>query len=601
MHLAEYLFRRIYEINIRSVFGVPGDFNLTALDYIEECGLHWVGNVNELNAGYAADGYARIRGMSVIVTTLGVGELSALNAIAGASAELVPIIHIVGFPSTTIQEKELPFHHTLADGDFESFMKMSERISAAAIQLKDPLEATKMIDDTIVECYRSSKPVYIGLPMDLVKAEIDSSPLEKPLLLRPPSTSTTATEEHVVKTIRERLFKAQNPVVIVDSLAGRYEGLHVTRSFVEKSNLPCFAFPMAKGIINESLPNFRGIYAGDVSNPGVREAIQSSDLILLIGPRPSDLNTGAFKSDIPDVDTIVFHRDTVKMVEETYSGLSMKNVFGKLSDAICASTSNTASNSYSSSPLSSPASSVGTKAPKISLDEADQAIPSKKIDTSAGSIELSQEWMWQRISSWLEEDDIVAMDIGTSALGGVWCHHPRGAQSLFQLLWCSIGFALGATVGAAIAAREQLEESETKKKRRTILFTGDGSLQMTAQEISTLVRQELGVIIFVICNDGYTIERFINGWEKSYNDVQPWDYKLLPQVFTPKPDSVRTYSVRTRDELEALLTDDQFGPAGNFDEAQPEPLRLVEIYIDKHDAPQTIPDMISAIHGKTAT
>jgi pyruvate decarboxylase len=289
------------------------------------------------------------------------------------------------------------------------------------------------------------------------------------------------------------------------------------------------------------------------------------------------------------------------MLEETYSNFSMENVLGKLSDAISASTSNTASNSSSSSPLSSPASSVGTNAPNIALDESDQAIHDRKIDMSAGSIALSQEWMWQRISSWLEEDDFIAMDIGTSALGGIWCQHPRGAQSLFQLLWCSIGFALGATVGAAIAAREQLEESETKKKRCTILFTGDGSLQMTAQEISTLVRQELGVIIFVICNDGYTIERFINGWEKSYNDVQPWDYELLPQVFTPKPDSVRTYSVRTRDELEALLTDDQFGPAGNSDEAQPEPLRLVEIYIDKHDAPQTIPDMISAIHGKTAT
>jgi pyruvate decarboxylase len=114
----------------------------------------------------------------------------------------------VGFPSTALQEKKLPIHHTLADGDFESFMKMSERISAAAIQLKGPLEATKMIDETIVECYRSSKTVYIGFPMDVVKAEIDSFPLEKPLLLRPPSTSTTAREENAVRTIRERVFKA---------------------------------------------------------------------------------------------------------------------------------------------------------------------------------------------------------------------------------------------------------------------------------------------------------------------------------------------------------------------------------------------------------
>lgn len=524
-----------------------------------------------------------------------------MNAIAGAAAELVPIVHIVGFPSTAVQEKRLPVHHTLADGDFELFMKMSERISATAILLKEPLEATKMIDETIIECYRSSKPVYIGFPMDLVQAEIDPSPLEKPLLLRLPSTNPTAAEQTAVKKIRERLYNAQNPVVILDSLAGRYEGLHVTRSFVEKSNLPCFAFPMAKGIINESLPNFRGIYAGGVSSPGVQEAIKSSDLILLIGSRPSDLNTGAFKSDVPDVDTIAFHLDTVKLGEETYPNISMETVLGQLSNAMSISAPSTAPNSSSGSPLSSPASSAGVNAPNISLDESSQWLEGKKVDTSAGNIALSQEWMWPRISFWLEEDDIVAMDVGTSAFGGIWSQHPRGAQSLFQLLWCSIGFALGATVGAAIAAREQLKESETQKERRTILFTGDGSLQMTAQEISTLVRHELGVIIFVICNDGYTIERFIHGWEKSYNDIQPWDYKLLPQVFSPKPDFVKTYSVRTRAELEVILTDDQFGPAGNFYEEQPEPLRLVEVHMDKHDAPQTIPDMITALHGKTAT
>ncbi|KAJ5948139.1 Thiamine pyrophosphate enzyme C-terminal TPP-binding [Penicillium verhagenii] len=621
MHLAEYLFRRIHQLNIRAVFGVPGDFNLTCLDYVEECGLDWVGNVNELNAGessqreqntysrlkkkaehnegYAADGYARVKGISALATTFGVGELSALNAIAGACAELVPIIHIVGFPSSAVQEKKLPVHHTLGDGDYELFMKMSERVSSATILMKDPLKATKMIDDTIIECYRSSKPVFIGFPMDLVKADIDPSPLETPLLLHHSLTGPTSADETAVKTILERLLKAQKPVIIVDSLAGRYEGLHATRTFVEKSNMPCFAFPMAKGIIDESLPKFRGIYAGNVSNPGVQEEIQSSDLILLIGPRPTDLNTGGFKSDVSDVETIVFHRNTVQIADITYADISMGNVLEKLSESVCASVPNSPSDSSTSSPraLSSPASSVALSSLSLDGHELPQEFQGKKLDANAV---VTQEWIWPRLSAWLEEDDIIAMDIGTSAFGGLWCKQPRGAQSLFQLLWSSIGFALGATVGAAIAAREQLKESKTSRKRRTILFTGDGSLQMTAQEISTLVRKELGVIIFVICNEGYTIERYIHGWDSSYNDIQPWDYKLLPLVFNPKPDFVRTYSVRTKGELEMLLTDDSFGPAGNFHEGQPEPLRLVEVHMDKFDAPQTIPDMITDLHGKVA-
>jgi pyruvate decarboxylase len=82
--VATYLFTRLKQIGIDSVHGVPGDFNLVALDYLEGCGLNWVGNCNELNAGYAADGYARIKGISAVITTFGVGELSLPNAIAGA-------------------------------------------------------------------------------------------------------------------------------------------------------------------------------------------------------------------------------------------------------------------------------------------------------------------------------------------------------------------------------------------------------------------------------------------------------------------------------------------------------------------------------------
>lgn len=106
-NLSQYLFKRLHEVGIRSVHGLPGDYNLVALDYLKPAGLHWVGNCNELNAGYAADGYARVNGVSAIITTFGVGELSAVNAIAGAYSEFVPVIHIVGYPTTAAQKNGL--------------------------------------------------------------------------------------------------------------------------------------------------------------------------------------------------------------------------------------------------------------------------------------------------------------------------------------------------------------------------------------------------------------------------------------------------------------------------------------------------------------
>ncbi|CAG8924138.1 unnamed protein product [Penicillium salamii] len=582
MHLTEYLFYRLHQIGVRSVFGCPGDFNLYSLDHLETCGLSWVGNTNELNAG---------KGISAIMTTLGVGELSAINALAGSSAELVPVIHIVGYPSTEAQWKGLPIHHTLGDGDFERFAKMSAQISSAVVILKNSLNATRIIDETILECCRSSKPVYIGLPMDLVRAEVDPSPLEHPLTAEKPAPNPMVEEESAVDLILSRLLAVQSPAIIVDSLANKPHILESTRSFVESSGLPCFITPMAKGIIDETLPNFRGVYADKASQPFVFEDIQSCDLILNIGPRPTDINTAGFRTDMPHVEAIKFERGKITL-RSGVVGLDASGVLLKLGDALHreglgsspASTaprklSHTSEESGSASSSSTPPSSVKSDS---SLDS-----QSPVFDKSAP---LTQEWVWERLSAWLREDDIIAADVGTSSFGTLWTRYPRGAVPLTQLLWCSIGYAVGAAVGAALAAREDKHQPKGLK-RRTILLTGDGSLQMTAQEISTMVRRKLGVIIFVVCNEGYTIERLINGPEAEYNDIQPWDYKLLPTTFQAEPGSAQTYAIHTQSELDMLLMDPSFGPEPGDDP----PLRLVELHMPKLDAPESLRGTIDAI------
>src|ERR1700743_672198 len=107
LKVAEYLFVRLHQLGVRSIHGVPGDYNLTLLDYVEPSGIHWVGNCNELNAGYAADGYARIKGVGALITTFGVGELSAINAVAGAYSERAPLVHVVGTPERAAQDCQL--------------------------------------------------------------------------------------------------------------------------------------------------------------------------------------------------------------------------------------------------------------------------------------------------------------------------------------------------------------------------------------------------------------------------------------------------------------------------------------------------------------
>ena len=104
---------------ITDCFGVPGDFAFPFDDAVaSHKSIQWLGCSNELNASYAADGYARIRGASMLCTTYAVGELSALNGVMGAKAERSTIFHLVGMPSMRYQQLRKVLHHTFGDGVF---------------------------------------------------------------------------------------------------------------------------------------------------------------------------------------------------------------------------------------------------------------------------------------------------------------------------------------------------------------------------------------------------------------------------------------------------------------------------------------------------
>ncbi|KAJ5924684.1 Pyruvate decarboxylase [Penicillium verhagenii] len=541
---AEYLFRRLHEVGIRSVHGVPGDYNLSALDYLPKCNLDWVGNCNELNAGYAADGYARVKGISAVITTFGVGELSALNAIAGAYSEFVPVVHIVGQPTTQSQKDGMLLHHTLGNGDFDVFAKMSAGISCYVAKLNDPRDAATLIDSAIRECWIRSRPVYVTLPTNMVYAKVDGDRLKTPIDLASPKNDPEK-EDYVVDVVLKYLQAAKNPIILVDACAIRHRALEEVHDLVEASGLPTFVTPMGKGAVNETHQNFGGVYAGDGSNPGVREVVESSDLILSIGAIKSDFNTAGFTYRIGQLKTIDFHSNYVRVRYSEYPEINMKGVLRKVIQQM--------------GKLST------TPTPRIN-----NALP--KDEEKSTSQTITHAWVWPTIGQWLKEHDIVLTETGTANFG-IWdTRFPANVTAISQVLWGSIGYALGSCQGAALAAKEL-------KNRRTILFIGDGSLQLTVQEISTMLRNKLNPIIFVICNEGYTIERYIHGWDAKYNDIQTWDHVNIPKVFGAD-DGYKGYRIKTRDELHKLFAEPSFNDSDS--------LRLVELYMPRDDAPATL-------------
>jgi pyruvate decarboxylase len=265
----------------------------------------------------------------------------------------------------------------------------------------------------------------------------------------------------VVNVVLKYLQAAKSPVILVDAGALRHRALEEVHDFVEASGLPTFVAPMGRGAVNETHKNFGGVYAGSGSNPGVREVVESSDLILSIGAIKSDFNTTGFTYRVGQLNTIDFHITHVRVRYSEYPDTNMKGVLRKITQR------------------------MGTLSP-ASVLQATNRLPESEMNSASQTI--THAWLWPTVGQWRKEEDIVITETGTANFG-IWdTRFPAKVTAISQVLWGSIGYSLGACQGVAIAAKEQ-------RNRRTILFIGDGSMQMTVQELSTILRNGLNPIM----------------------------------------------------------------------------------------------------------
>ena len=309
--VAEYVVKRLSELGIDKVFGVPGDYAFPIDDAIEVCPtLEWVACANELNAAYAADGYARRKGAAILSTTYGVGELSAINGVMGSKAHRLPVFHLVGAPSRRITHQHLITHHTLGDGVYGNF----ESLSAAACcvsALLCPDNAIEELERVIREALRQSAPAYVVIPMDYARMQIVGTPVKGLSLARIRRQSSAPAElEGALKAVLNSLKAAKSPVVLPTAIIARYGLQKKLEAFLDKSQIPFATTPMDKGLISEGHPNYLGLYNGDSSLPlKVRDTVQGADLILdLGGVILEDLNTGLWSDAIP-TERVVSVRD----------------------------------------------------------------------------------------------------------------------------------------------------------------------------------------------------------------------------------------------------------------------------------------------------
>lgn len=530
-----YLIKRLYQIGVKHVFGVPGDYILKFYDYLEKSELKTVGNCNELNAGYAADAYARLNGIGVVCVTYTVGGLSLLNAVAGSAAEMSPVIVISGAPKLQARYEDLILHHSVISRDlqFEVYKKVVEK----AVIL-DPENAPQQIDDTICTCLHTKKPVYIEIPTDVVSVPVSTSNLSAPNWCTPPviDVNKDAVEEASTE-IFERLHRAQKPLIIAGIEVARFGLSKKLLRFIKASGCPFAVSYLCKGSISEDHASYIGTYIGATSSTYVKKRVNEADVILCLGVLNSDLNL-SLDLRLDRNKLIVAFANKIADRQHTFHSVPLDNLLNALIRKFHGKT-------------------IKDRIFNPFFKQQEQHIPQDK--------KITIKRFYERIMHFLTMDNIVVADTGDSLFNSVSLHLPKGVPFLLQALYGSIGFATPATLGACLA----------KPKKRTILFVGDGAFQVTAQEISTLVRHKLTPIIFLLNNDGYTIERYLI--DGAFNDIQMWNYCKLPEVFNAK--AATGMKVHTEAELEQALL---------FATNNPNKLVFIEVILGKFDCSDSL-------------
>ncbi|KAI9740329.1 MAG: hypothetical protein M1834_004908 [Cirrosporium novae-zelandiae] len=555
-----YIFYRIYQLGIRHVFGCPGDFNLNLLDHLYTVPLmKWIGTCNELNAAYSADGYARIRGVpGVLVTTYGVGELSAINGIAAAYSEHIPIIHIVGTTSRLQQHDRIMTNHTLGENwDHTTFQAMSEPVRKETAFLTNDATFTLEIDRIIRTAVKTRQPTYLFVPMDVPDILIDPARLARPLDLEIRNSGHEEMEDGITALILKHLEKAVQPAILVDVLAHRYGATGLVADMLEATNLPTSVTPLAKSAVDETCPNFIGLYNGELSPSRLaKDYMESSDLVLHIGPLPSVSNTGGWSQKLVPQNSILFHPEYISIKGDCIMGLHFVPILRKVVTLL--------------------------REQKIKIKN--RATTTRvKEPVPIGALE--QHNLWKRFDQWLKPNDCIIAEAGSAQYGTLDFHLQKGCQFITQIYYTCTGFTVGALLGALVAGREQGTTG------RTILFIGDGSLHMTVQELSTVIRHGFRPTIVLINNRGYTIDRIIHGPARQYNNIaEAWDYQNMLKFFGARES--RSYVVRTFEELDIVLEDPHF-------QANDCP-QLLEVILDKLDAPWMLTEQMNIVQSRYA-
>jgi indolepyruvate decarboxylase len=486
MPLGQFLFEYLYRRGVRHSFGIPGDFALPTFAWLEKSKIQSITMTHEPSAGFAADAYSRINGIGLVCVTYCVGGLNVLNAIAGAYAEKSPVVVVSGAPGRKDREKDPLLHHKVKT--FETQRRIYDEVTVASTVLLDEQRAASEIVRCVEACLRYKRPVYIEVPHDIVDHEIPVAGIST----GGPEKSDPHTLEAALDETLSLIRASKKPVILAGVELARYRTAGLVLRMAERMNIPIAADLLSKSAIPENHRLYIGVYGGAMSSDEhVRKYVESADLVLMLGTFITDMSMGFYTAKLDRNRTVLATTECVSVQYHRYESIQFRDFLESLA-------------------------TVKIK-PKRFKHPNPHAVPVPLKNTErCDSLKIVD--VFRILSLHLDERCCVVADIGDAIFGAVGIRSARQAQFIAPAYYMSMGFAVPASIGVAIAA----------KRLRPYVVVGDGAFQMTGAEISTAVRLGLNPVILILNNDGYGTMRKIH--DGKFNVITRWNYSKICEL-----------------------------------------------------------------------
>jgi TPP-dependent 2-oxoacid decarboxylase len=555
-NVGNYLIQRLYDHNVRHIFGVPGDFVLGFYqELIQSNKLKVINTCDEQGAAFAADAYARINGLGVVCVTYCVGGLKIVNATAQAFAEKSPVVVISGAPGIKERRKNPLLHHKVRD--FDTQQKIFEHITVDSVLVDNPRTAAKDIDRVLSSATRYKRPVYIELPRDKV-----SIPIYQEQYVDPSTTySKTAKIEEECETdmdsMQEALAEAtaminssKQPVIIAGVEIHRFGLQDKLLRLTYKTNIPVVATVLSKSVISEDHPSYLGVYEGAMGHQSVREYVESSDCLILLGALMTDINFSISPTPIEQSKSIYVTSEKLSIKYHNFENVLLQDFLISLIEA----------------PLE--------RKDFVLVEKQGNIKNNNKHFSAVRNQKITVKRLFERLNFSITDNRIVIADVGDSLFGALDLTVHGQTDFLSPAYYCSMGFAVPAAIGAQLAS----------PTLRPIVIVGDGAFQMTGMEISTIIRFALNPIIIILNNNGYGTERpMLDG---PFNDILPWNYYRIPEIIGHG----KGFVIETEDQLEESLS--------AAERIYSKDLCILDVHLDIHDGSPALQRLTESLGKK---